>query len=331
MSRQDSRSLVLSRRSLVGFGVATCLAPGIAFAEKYPSRPIRIIVGFVPGGSTDFGARLIGTGLSDALGVPVVVENKPGATGVLATDYVSKSAGDGYTLLVGTPTPIIVAPQAMQTHTFNPITDLAPINLVSTSPMAFAANPKLGLKRIKDLIALARTRQVTIGTSGFGGSLHLMIEALIQATNANILVVPYKGTGPTVTDAMAGHIDATVSDVGAFIPYHTDGKLTIIGVSSEKRLPLLPDVPTVSEDVPGLVMGNWLGVFASAKVPKADIDTINAALQKVVAREDLRSQFVKSGFTVSSMASPEVFRKFVVAEYQRYGKLIKERNIVLKE
>lgn len=331
MNDLSAKPTTISRRRMVGVGVAVCVAPALSFASTYPSKPIRAIVGFVPGGSTDFGARVIAAALADVLGVPVVVENKPGATGILATDYVSKQPGDGYTLLVATPTPVIVAPQAMGTQSFDPLTQLAPINMVSTTPMAISAGPRLRLERIKDLVALSRTRQVTIGTSGLGGSLHLVIEALIQSTGANVLVVPYKGTGPTITDCIAGHIDAIVSDVGNVLPFHKEDKLKILGVTSQHRMETLPDVPTIHEDVPGLVMANWLGVFTSGKTPKDLVDKLDAALLKVVKRDDVRDQFAKSGYSMASMPNSDAFRKFVVAEHQRYGALIRDRGVVIKE
>ncbi|MBB3181040.1 tripartite tricarboxylate transporter substrate binding protein [Variovorax sp. Sphag1AA] len=327
------RPTAMTRRTALGLGVGLVagLSGGAAIAQSYPSKPIRIIVGFVPGGSTDFGGRMIAAGLADALGVSVVVENRAGATGVIATEYVANSPPDGYTLLVGTATPVIIAPQAMGRQSFNALTDLTPVNMVGESPMALAVNPKLGVKRLKDLVALSRTRPVTVGTSGVGGALHLLVESLIQSTGGNFVVVPYKGTGPTVTDAIAGHIDATVSDIGSFLPFHNDGKLLVLGIASEKRMDALPDIPTLQEDVPGTVMVSWTGLFAPGKTPKPIIDTLNAGLMKMIARDDVRKQFVKAGATVYAQANPAAFQKLVANDYQRFGKLIKERGIVIKE
>lgn len=333
MSNRESPPIRFTRRNALGLGLGLVAGLGGrgAWAQAYPSKPIRIIVGFVPGGSTDFGARMISAGLADALGVPVVVDNKPGATGVIASEYVANASPDGYTLLVGTATPIIIAPQAMGRQSFNALNDLAAVNMVAESPMALAVNPGLGVKRVKDLVALSRTRPVTIGTSGLGGTLHLLVESLIQSTGGNFVVVPYKGSGPTITDAIAGHIDATVSDVGSFLPFHNDGKLLMIGIASEKRMDVLPSVPTLQEDVPGLVFVSWTGLFAPAKTPKPIIDTLNAGLMKMIARDEVRKQFVKTGATVYAQADPAAFQKLVATDYQRFGKLIKERGIVLKE
>jgi tripartite-type tricarboxylate transporter receptor subunit TctC len=333
MSSEDAQCAGFSRRNLIGLGLAAGLAPRLALAQNYPTRAIRVIVGFVPGGATDTGARIVAAGLSEVLGAPVVVENKPGATGVLATEYVARSAAaDGYTLLVGTATPIIVAPQAMRKQTFHPLTDLAPINMVVEQPQAFAVNPRLPVRRMKDLVALSRTRQVSVGVSGIGGSAHLLVEALIQATGGgNFLVVPYKGSGPALADVVAGHVDANVSDVGSFLPMYNEGRLAIAATATEKRLDILPNVPTCQEDLPGLVMSIWLGVFAPAKTPKPILAVLDAAMLKVVARDDVRTQFARTIATMSSQRDSEAFARFVAADYQRYGKLIRDRGIAIKE
>jgi tripartite-type tricarboxylate transporter receptor subunit TctC len=252
----------LSRRELLTLSIAAGLAPRTALAQDFPSRPIRILVGVTPGGSIDYGARVVATPLGELLKTPIIVENKPGAAGLICTEYVARSPADGYTLLLGTPSPVIIAPQAMPKTKFNPLTDLVAINTVSTSPLAIAVNPSLGVKRLKDLVALSRTRPIRMGLPLAGSLSHLVVEMTAKATGCAFLNIPYKGAAPALTDAIAGHIDATVSDVGVFLPMHKEGKLRIVMVTSEKRIDALPDVPTANEDAPGLVVTNWLGVFA---------------------------------------------------------------------
>lgn len=319
----------LSRRTLLKLALAAGVAPGAVLAQDFSSRPVRLMVGTPPGGSIDFGARVIAPPLAELLQTSVIVENKPGAAGVLNSQFVARSAPDGHTLLIGTPSPVVVAPQVMRGVTFNSLTELVPINMVSTSPLAVAVNPRVGVKTLKELVALSRTRPVTMGLPLAGSVSHIVVEITAKATGCNFLNVPYKGAGPMINDVIGGHVDTAVSDVSVFVPMHRDGRLRILFVTSEKRVEGLPDVPTLSEDVPGLVMTNWMGLFAPARTPKAVVDKINAALAKIVAREDVRAQYEKATVTASTMASPEAFQKFVASEYERYGQIVRERNITI--
>ncbi len=323
------RETHLSRRHLLGLGMAAGFAPGLAFAQEFPSRPIRLMVGATPGGSIDFGARALAGPLTALLGTPVLVENKPGGFGVICTDYVIKSPADGYTLLVGTPSPVIIAPQAMPKPPFNPLTDLLAINMVSTSPLAIAVNPRLPVKNLQDLLALSRTRPITMGLPLAGSLSHLVVELTAKATGINFLNAAYKGAAPAVNDAMGGHIDATVSDVGVFLPLHKEGRLRVIMVTSDKRIEALPDVPSVSEFGPGMAATNWIGIFAAVNTPKAVVDKINAALINAVAREDVQAAYRGFSVTAAAMAGPEPFQKFVASEYQRFGQIVREKNIVI--
>jgi tripartite-type tricarboxylate transporter receptor subunit TctC len=184
---------------------------------------------------------------------------------------------------------------------------------------------------MSELVALSRTRPVTVGTSGIGGSLHLLIEALKRATGGNFEMVAYRGTGPTITDTMAGHIDVTIADTQAYVPLHQEGKLIILGVTTERRLELLPNVPTVQEDIPGLTMGNWIGVFAPARTPGEITERISAALVSYVARPDVQARFIASAVSPFTMPGPEAFQAFVGREYEHYGTLIREAGIVIRE
>ncbi|MDO9439170.1 tripartite tricarboxylate transporter substrate binding protein [Hydrogenophaga sp.] len=320
----------VSRRHLLMWAAAAGLAPLPALGQAFPSKPIRIVTGF-PGGDVDTSARLVARALAEVLNGTVIVDTKPGASGVIATDHVAKAAGDGYTLLVATPSSVLVAPQTMEKSTFNPLTDLKGINLISKAPLAIVVNPKLGITRMKDLAALSRTRPVTMGTNGLGTSLHVLVESLNQVYNANFKVVPYRSSAQSAVDAIAGHIDGAVSTLPALVPLHEKGQLLLIGVTSPKRVSILPSVPAIAEDVAGFEMENWMGVFAPGSTPPALLESLNAALVKAMAREDVRAQLVNSGTTPVNMANSAEFQKFAAAEYQRFGKVIKERNIVAKE
>lgn len=318
----------LARRSLVLAGLAAMLVPGFTAAQDFPTRPIKLIVGYPPGGSNDIVARLIAPRLGEALGTTVVVENRAGVSGVIGADSVAKAAPDGYTLLAASASPVVITPHTIPKIPFNTLTDFTPINTVGLTPEAIAVSPSLGVSTLKELLALSRTRQVSLSSSGTGGLPHLTIELLIQASKGNIVHVPYKGAGPAVTDTVAGHVNGIVMDVPPLYPMIQDGRLRALAVTSEKRVEFLPNVPTAHEELPGFNVSNWVGVFAPAKTPRAVVDKINAALVKVVAREDVRAQLLKVAVVPSTMASPDAFQKFVGEEFQRWGKLVKEKNIV---
>ena len=318
----------MGRRSILGlFGLATLLACGVAAAQDFPSKPIRLIVGYPPGGSNDIVARIIAPRLGEALNTTVVVENRAGVSGVIGADFVAKSAPDGYTLLAASASPVVITPHTISKIPFNTLTDFTPINTVGLTPEAIAVGPGLGVNNLKELLALSRTRQVSLASSGTGGLPHLTIELLIQASKGNILHVPYKGAGPAVTDTLAGHVNGIVMDAPPLYPLIQDGRLKALAVTSAKRVEFMPNVPTAEEELPGFNVTNWVGVFAPAKTPSAVVDKINAALVKVVAREDVRAQLLKVAVVPSIMDSPDAFRKFVGEEFNRWGKLVKEKNI----
>lgn len=318
----------VSRRAVLGVAAACAAAPSMALAQV-ASRPVRIVVGATPGGSIDIGARVIAAALTEELKTTVIVENKPGGSGIIANEFVSKSEPDGHTLLVSTSSSVVIVPQAMPNARFNPLTDLVPINLMSTSPLAIAVNPKLDVKRLSDLIALAKTRQVTMALPLVGSLSHVVTELAAKAGGTQFQNVPYRGAAPAIADTIAGHTDATVSDAGVLFPFHRDGRLRLVMVTSDKRLTDFPDVPTGLEDYPGMNMTNWIGVFGPPKMPQVVVDRLNAALRKVVASPSVREQFAKSSVTAVALDGPPAFQSFVAGEYVRYGRLLRERGITI--
>lgn len=317
------------RRSLLILGLAAVFAPGFAGAQQFPNKPIRMIVGYPPGGSNDIVARIMAPRLSEELGTTVVVENKAGVSGAIGADFVAKAAPDGYTVLLASASPVVITPHTIPKIPFNTLTDFAPINTVGLTPEAIAVAPSLGVKNLKELLDLARTREVSLASSGTGGLPHLTIELLMQAArNSKIVHVPYKGAGPAVTDTLAGHVNGIVMDVPPLYPLIQDGRLQALAVTSAKRVEFLPKVPTAQEVLPGFDVTNWVGVFAPAGTPQPVVDKLHAAIDKVVARPDVREQLLKVAVVPSTMASPAAFQQFVAGEFNRWGKLVKDKNIV---
>jgi tripartite-type tricarboxylate transporter receptor subunit TctC len=321
------RGRAFGRRSLLALGLAAAFVPGFATTQAFPNKPIRLIVGYPPGGSNDIVARIIAPRLGEELGTTVVVENKAGVSGAIGADFVAKSAADGYTLLLASASPVVITPHTIPKVPFNTLTDFTAINTVGLTPEAIAVSPSLGVKSLKELLALARTRQVTLSSSGTGGLPHLTIELLIQAAKGHIVHVPYKGAGPAITDTLAGHVNGIVMDVPPLFPLFQDGRLQPLAVTSAKRAEFLPNVPTAQEELPGFDVTNWVGVFGPAKLPPVVLARINAALAKTVAREDVRAQLIKVAVVPSTMVNPAAFQQFVAAEYGRWGKLVKAKNI----
>jgi tripartite-type tricarboxylate transporter receptor subunit TctC len=322
------RARVAVRRSFLALALGAALAPALGVAQDLNAKPIRMIVGYPPGGSNDIVARIVAPKLAEALGATVVVENKAGVSGAIGADFVAKAAPDGYTLLLASASPVVITPHTIPKIPFNTLTDFTPINTVGLTPEAIAVAPSLGVKTLKELLTLAQTKQVSLASSGTGGLPHLTIELLIQASKGKIVHVPYKGAGPAVTDTLAGHVNGIVMDIPPLFPLIQDGRLTALAVTSEKRVEFLPNVPTAQDELPGFNVSNWVGIFAPAKTPKPIVDKINAAIAKIVAREDVRAQLLKVAVVPSVMPSTDAFSKFVTAEFNRWGKLVKEKNIV---
>jgi tripartite-type tricarboxylate transporter receptor subunit TctC len=298
-----------------------------AFAQDYPSKTLRLVVGYPPGGSNDIVARLIAPKLGEYLGTTVIVENRAGASGTIGADFVAKAAPDGYTLLAASASPVVITPHTLAKSPFNVITDFIPINTVGVTPEAIAVGPGLAVTSLKELLAVSRTKPVTLSSSGSGGLPHLTIELLRKVPGTNIVHVPYKGAGPAVTDTLAGHVNGIVMDLPPLYSLIKEGRLKALAVTSDKRVEFLSEVPTAQEELPSFSVVNWVGVFAPAHTPRPIIDKLNAALVKVVAQPDVREQLAKNAVVPQSMANPEAFRKFVADENDRWGKLVKEVGV----
>ena len=326
-STRTSRGI--SRRELLTCGAILGLAPLAAFADTYPNRPVVIIVGAPPGGVLDIAARIISLQLGELLGVSVVVEYRPGATGVIGTKFVAKASPDGYTLLIGSPNAMIFGPQTMPTGPFNPFKNgVVGINMIVRSSMTIAVRPSLKINNLTELVKLSKTRPVTIGIAGLGGATDLMLKRLSKLGGGEFQAIPYTGMGPAITDVLGGQIDGAASDMAPFIPFSESRKIKIVAVVSQERAASLPDVGTVDEVYPGFYMHSWVGFFAPTGTPQNILNKVSDALRKVILRDDVKALFKQSGSLTSAMETPAEFQQFVKNEFDQTGKLLREFGVI---
>ncbi|MEI7569973.1 MAG: tripartite tricarboxylate transporter substrate binding protein [Alcaligenaceae bacterium] len=319
---------LLQRTLCAALFCCTSLTGSIALAQDYPSKPVTLVVSYPPGGSNDLTARAIAPALGEALGATIVIENKPGAAGMISGTYVSRAAPDGYMILLGSLSPIIVSPQAAKNPPFNTPVDFRAINRVGSTPLGIAMGPTLpNVKSIADLIAVSKTRDVTLSSAGTGGVSHLTIELLQAASKGRLVHVPYKGAGPAVTDTVAGHVDGIVMDISPLMPMMADGRLKGIAVTSAERMSFVPTLAPVGEFLPGFSAVNWLGLFVPVKTPEPIVAKINVAIIKTIARKDVREKLEAAGIMPSSMENPAAFQAYVNEEYVRWGKILQDAKI----
>ena len=311
--------------ALIGL-VATLSAPA-AFAQNYPNRPVRILAGFPPGGGTDITARILAVKLSEYWGQQVIVENRAGASGTIAADLVAKSAADGYTLLMGLPNSNVVAQHAFQKLPYDQQKDFAPVVPVSQVALVLTLHNGLPINDVKTLIAQSKVKQLRYASSGNGSVQHMSTETFKFLTGADLLHIPYKGSGQAVIDLIAGQVDLNLDTMPTVLQHIKGGRLKAIAVGSAKRTVQLPEVPTISESgVPGFVATNWYGLFAPAATPKDLIAKINADTNRAISAPDIRDKIINSGGEPTGGGSEE-FAAFIRSEIARAGKTIKEANI----
>lgn len=299
-------------------------------ASAQEARPIQLIVGFPPGGSNDTAARIIAPHLSQQLGVPVLVVNKPGANAVLGADFVARAPADGNTLLVVSASPLVIIPHTGKVP-YDTLKDFAGVITLGATPEVIAVNPALPIKDLRELMELARTRSVTVGSPGSGGMPHLVIE-LMKSTSpgSKLMHVPYKGAAPAMTDVLGGHVDAVAGDLASYFSQIRDGKLRALVVTAPQRVDLLPAAATAREQgYDSLVAENWFGVLAPAKTPRAVIDRLHGALAKVALLPQVKEQLAAAGVVAGTSASPEAFQAFLRDEHARWGKIARESGAKL--
>ena len=303
-------------------------AYGPALAQTtLPSKSIRFLVGAPPGGSNDIFARAIGQRLAEALGRPVIVDNRPGASQMIAADMTAKAPPDGNTLYM-TSTTYTTGAALMAKLPFDPLNDLTGITMVARGPMVLVVHPSVPAKNVKELIAIARARpgELNYTSSGIGGINHFGVEVLKSLAKIDMVHVPHKGMAPAITDLMAGQVQVLLVSLTAVEAQMQSGRLRAIGVSSPQRSSFLPNLPAIAETLPGYDNDLWWGVFTAAKVPKAAIDRLNSEIHKTMATDEMKKRFADFG-AVAAPTTPDAFAAVVKSEIAKWGKVIRDANI----
>ena len=333
----DQRStFLLSRRTSLratALLLASGAVPRLAKAEPaaYPAKPIKLVIPYPPGGGTDITGRAMAQKLSELLGQSVVIENRPGATGMIGAASVAKSAPDGYTVLFGAASEMAINASLFKNMAYDPRTDFEPVSLLATFPLIFVA-PASSSRSLGDLIAAAKAKpdSVSYGSIGSGSPQHLAAELLSSMAKARFLHVPYKGSGPLVQDAVGGHIDMAVSSVPPAVPLVRSGKLRPLAVTSSKRSEALPDVPTMAElGFPGYAFETWVGVAVPKGTPKEIVVRLQAGLSAALTSYEVQVALRDQG-AVPAGSTPEQFRQFVRDEVAKSDRIVSEAGIELE-
>jgi tripartite-type tricarboxylate transporter receptor subunit TctC len=308
---------------------ATALAAGsVARADDYPSKPVRILVGFAAGGGTDVTTRILAPGIAKRLGQPVIVENRPGAAGNIAAELAAKAPPDGYTLLMGTIAALAINPSLYHTSTLDPLRDLTPITQSVFLANIVVAHPSLPVKTLKDLIALARSKPdtITYGSSGSGSAGHMAGELFNAMAKVKLVHVPYKGGAPAMADLLGGQVNLNFAAATDAVTQTKNGAIKALAVTTPKRIADLPDVPTV-EEAAGLIgyqAVNWYGLTGPAKLPRTLVDRVFAATVETLNDPEVRAKLLASGLQPAPSKSPEEFAEFIRAEGVKWAKVVKE-------
>ncbi len=316
--------MALWRAALLG---SLLLAP-LAQAQTFPSKPLHMLVGFSPGGANDILARLVSARMADSLGQPVVVENRPGAGGLIATEALVKSPPDGYTLMLGSTGTQTMAPHLYHLK-FDAVKGIAPVSLVGSTPSALVVRPTLEVQNVEDLIELAKKKRglLSYASSGNGTTLHLAAVLFAQMAEIELVHVSYKGNAPALNDLLGGRVDMMFSAMPPLLPLAKANKLRILGVASLERHHSAPDIPTIAEQgLKDYEASTWYGVFTTGRVPQTVIDHLGADVRKAVQDPKVRAAILAQGVDPKS-DTPAEFRQLFDAEYQRWGKVIRENHI----
>lgn len=320
--------LALSRHLLVLVAVIAGLV--VADAQQYPAKTITLVVPAAPGGVTDILARAVGQRFRESFGQPVVVENKPGASNQIAAEYVARSSGDGYTLLVSPEATVAINPYLFGKLRYDATKDFVPVAGLVKIHQALVTNPSVPAHNVADLIALAKKQPgaLNYGTYGVGSTGHLNMEMFEAAAAVQLVAIHYKGATPALTDVIAGHIQAMFISVGSAVQPWKGGELNLLAVGSKERLASLPDIPTIAESgLPGFEAASWFGLFAPAGTPPAIVDQLNAQTQRVLAEPGFRAAVLDPQFFELMTGSPQEFSDFIKADAEKWRHVIRVANV----
>jgi tripartite-type tricarboxylate transporter receptor subunit TctC len=311
--------------NLLAIALALVTLQNGARAADYPTKPIRMVVGFAPGGGTDTTARAISAKLSDLLGHQVIIDNRAGAAGNIATEIVAKAPPDGYTILMGTIAALAINPSLYTTKLpFDPISDFAPIIQAVDSTNILSLHPSVAANSVKELIALAKAKSLNYGSSGVGGTGHLAGELFSTMAGVKMTHVPYKGGGPAMVDLIGGQVQLVFATAASAVPQIKGGKIRGIAVTTIKRSALMPNLPTIAEaGLPGFDANNWYGLLAPAKTPRPIINRLNAEVTKVLAMPDVKEFLFNQGLDPAP-GTPEKFGAYIKAETAKWAKVVKD-------
>jgi tripartite-type tricarboxylate transporter receptor subunit TctC len=312
---------------------ALALVAGSAFAQQYPNRPVKVIIPWPPGQATDLAARIVGEKLSQQLGQPFVMENKPGAGGAIGTDFVAKSAPDGYTLLAASSGPISIMPNLQKTP-YDPLKELAPISLIAAAPFALVVASNFPASNAQEFLALVRANpgKYTFASSGTGATAHMFAELFNSMAQLKVVHIPYKGSVPALTDVIGGQVAYAVETVAATGSFIKSGKLKTFGVTTAARSAALPDVPPLAESagIPGYDCAAWIGYAAAAGTPRDILLKLAAEIQKAVQDTALKGRYVVLGMDTASN-TPDEMAAFLRREQDRYGSIVKNAGIKIQQ
>jgi tripartite-type tricarboxylate transporter receptor subunit TctC len=312
----------MKTKTMLAACLITAAAP-FAWAQDYPQKPIKMITPYPPGGPTDVLARAVSQKLSEKLGQPIIIDNRPGASGMIGADMVAKAPGDGYTLLANASIHVI-NPSLYKTPPYDAIKDFAPVGQIAEVPLVLVVSPALGVKTVRELIAKAKAKPLNFASSGNGSAPHLAGEGFKIATGSDMQHIPYKGSGPAVTDLIGGQVDLMFDSLPSSMPHIKSGRIIAIAVTTKKRSGALPDVPTVAESgVPGFDVSTWYGIWAPASTPPAIVHRVSADLAAVVRTPEVRARLAELGAEPVG-STPEEFTAYNRTELTKWAKIVKD-------
>jgi tripartite-type tricarboxylate transporter receptor subunit TctC len=325
------------RRAVLAICIMVCVHTGVVHAQPaesgtapgtYPSKPIRFIVPYPPGGGTDIVGRMLAYKLSEQMGQQVVVDNRGGANGIIGTELATKAAPDGYTMLIAIAAGLAVNPSLYRNLHYDPQRDFAPVIQLNLIALVLAVHPSLPAKNVADLLQLAKAKpgQMTYASSGTGGSSHLAMALMTKMAKVDMVHVPYKGGGPATNDLLAGQVNVYCGTVLGTLPFVKTGQLRALGVTTPKRLASLPDVPAIGETIPGYESTSWQGIVMPKATPAAIVNRMNAEIGKILRQPEISAKLAADGAEVVG-GTPAQFGAFIKSETAKYAKLIREAGI----